>query len=391
MNKYLFDLDYKAPFAKKFTSDFVDLLLIIFCSFLFTFLGNYAFQNTTYYQEQVQIIELNSNGMRDLAKQAGLTDRDGNTGASVNEELFNDYLCSNILLSYTLDEASFNEADISSSLIEEKLQYTVIADFDNDPLAYFYLYFLDGYDGKTDIEDKKISYVKLLKQQDNAEDIYDFSRDYPSFKSEVAIDIFNHLFTDTKEPCPSYNTVKTIFNDVFMNSINIFRSLPSYLAFYQAYDKAYLKLVNINNLVLTISYTISFGLIFVIPPIFIKNGQTIGKKINEVILIDKREEKVKVYQLVIRDILTFINFFFIIILPALFITGIQSFSYGSLPFFIFPLISFVLCLVNVIFNLTNKDVNSVVDILSSSRLIMAYKGKGNDDSNSIEGNRADND
>ena len=92
MNKYLFDLDYKAPFIKKFTSDFVDLLLIIFCSFLFTFLGNYAFQNTAYYQEQVQIIELNSNGMRDLAKQAGLTDRDGNTGASVNEELFNDYL-----------------------------------------------------------------------------------------------------------------------------------------------------------------------------------------------------------------------------------------------------------------------------------------------------------
>ena len=147
--------------------------------------------------------------------------------------------------------------------------------------------------------------------------------------------------------------------------------------------------MNINNLVLTISYTISFVLIFVIPPIFIKNGQTIGKKINEVILIDKREEKVKVYQLVIRDILTFINFFFIIILPALFITGVQSFSYGSLPFFIFPLISFVLCLISVIFNLTNKDINLVVDVLSSSRLIMAYKGKGNVQNNPSEENKED--
>ena len=91
----------------------------------------------------------------------------------------------------------------------------------------------------------------------------------------------------------------------------------------------------------------------------------------------------------IRDILTFINFFFIVVLPALFITGIQSFSYGSLPFFIFPLISFVLCLINVIFNLTNKDVNSVVDVLSSSRLIMAYKGKGNVQNNPSEENKED--
>ena len=107
-------------------------------------------------------------------------------------------------------------------------------------------------------------------------------------------------------------------------------------------------------------------------PVFIfKNGQTIGKKLNKVIVSSNKETPVKPLNLMLKFIVQYIFYFFIIFFNSLIITGLQSLTFGIFPFYIFLIISFGLSLINVVVFLCHKERRSLDDILSKTYTLNA--------------------
>lgn len=371
---YSYSSDFKAPFSKKFASDAIDLVLIFILSTLLAFVGYFSFTNTSYYQTQVNYINERVDQINDLAIDAKLAMLDDEGNIEDNVTLFNTYLDNHILLSYSLNSSAFNEEGIDQTIIDEHIKNKVIASYENDVLAFFYVHYLDEFNGKTSIEEKKVEFVNLLSKQENAEELFNLKEEFPSLKVEVAIEVFNYLYlsSDANE---TYELLGSVFINVLNNSISIFQTLPEVTSLYDEYDLAYASILDIINVILAIAFTVSFLLIYLLPSFFMQDAQSIGRRANKVIIANKEGKKVKVSNLIIRHILTFINYFFIVFFVAFFISGVQSLMYASFPFFIFPLISVIFCLINVIVTLFNKKVNSLTDIVSGSHYLLAREVK----------------
>ena len=371
---YSYSSDFKAPFSKKFASDAIDLVLIFILSTLLAFVGYFSFTNTSYYHNQVSYVNEQVDAINDLAIDAKLASLDEEGNLEDNVTLFNDYLDSHILLSYSLNSSAFNEKGIDQTIIDEHIKNISAASYENDSLGFFYVHYLDEFNGKTTVDEKKIEFVNLLSEQDNAKELYNLEEDFPSLKVEIAIEAFNYLYLSSATS-EVYEQLGNIFINVLNNSISMFQTLPEVIALYDEYDLAYASILDIINIILTIAFVISFLLIYLLPSFFMQDAQSIGKRVNKVIIANKEDKKVKVSNLIIRHILTFINYFFIVFFVAFFISGVQSLMYASFPFFIFPLISFILCLINVTFALFSKNVNSLTDIVSGSIYLLAREIK----------------
>ena len=214
-----------------------------------------------------------------------------------------------------------------------------------------------------------------LHIQDGAEELYTFTNEFPSLKSDVAIDIFHYLYDDDSSSYDTYSDVANAFTSVLNNSISIFQTLPSYISLYERYDIGYKGLLDVINIILVISYSVSFILIYILPTFFLQDGQSLGRKFTHTILVSAYESKVKPFSVAIRYLFNYITYFFMTFFIAFILSGVDSLLYASFPFYIFPLVSFILCMVNVIFALVNKKVNSLTDVMSRSMLLMAREVK----------------
>ena len=241
--------------------------------------------------------------------------------------------------------------------------------------AYFYVYYLDEYNGKSDIEDKKLEFINLLKEQDGVEKLYSLDGDFPTLKSDVAIGIFNYLYSDDTSDYDTYSDVANAFTSVLNNSISIFQTLPSYISLYEQYDIGYKGLLDVINIILVISYSVSFILIYILPTFFLQDGQSLGRKFTHTILVSVDESKIKPISVAIRYLFNYITYFLMTFFIAFIFSGVDSLLYASFPFYVFPLVSFILCMVNVIFALVNKKVNSLTDVMSRSMLLIAREVK----------------
>lgn len=372
---YSYNQDFKAPFGKKFSSNAIDFVIIFLLSVILSFVGYFSFSNTDYYKAQVSYINEQIDAINDLAIDAKLAKVDEDGELLDNASFFNYYLDSHILLAHSLDSASFDEQGISQTDIDMHIKNTPVATYEVDSLAYFYVYYLDEYNGKSDIEDKKLEFVNLLKEQDGVEKLYSFDGDFPTLKSDVAINIFNYLYNDDTLGYDTYSDVANAFTSVLNNSISIFQTLPSYISLYEQYDIGYKSLLDVINIILVISYSVSFILIYILPIFFLQDGQSLGRKFTHTILVSVDESKIKPISVVIRYLFNYITYFFMTFFIAFIFSGVDSLLYASFPFYIFPLISFILCMVNVIFALVNKKVNSLTDVMSRSMLLIAREVK----------------
>lgn len=371
---YSYSSDFKAPFSKKFASDAIDLVLIFILSTLLAFVGYFSFTNTSYYHNQVSYVNEQVDAINDLAIEAKLAMLDEEGNIEDNVTLFNTYLDSHILLSYSLNSNVFNENGIDQTIIDEHIKNQSIASYENDSLAFFYVHYLDEFNGKTTIEEKKIEFIDLLSKQENAEELYNLKEDFPSLKVEVAIEVFNYLYLSSNV-IEAYEQLGNIFINILNNSISVFQTLPDVIALYDEYDLAYASILDIINVILVIAFTVSYLFIYLLPTFFMQDAQSIGRRVNKVIIASKEGKKVRVTNLIIRYIFTFINYFFIVFFVAFFISGVQSLMYASFPFFVFPLVSFILCLINVLITLFSKKINSLTDIISGSIYLSAREIK----------------
>lgn len=371
---YSYSSDFKAPFSKKFASDAIDLVLIFILSTLLAFVGYFSFTNTSYYHNQVSYVNEQVDAINDLAIEAKLAMLDEEGNIEDNVTLFNTYLDSHILLSYSLNSNVFNENGIDQTIIDEHIKNQSIASYENDSLAFFYVHYLDEFNGKTTIEEKKIEFIDLLSKQENAEELYNLKEDFPSLKVEVAIEVFNYLYLSSNV-VEAYEQLGNIFINILNNSISVFQTLPDVIALYDEYDLAYASILDIINVILVIAFTVSYLFIYLLPTFFMQDAQSIGRRVNKVIIASKEGKKVKATNLIIRYIFTFINYFFIVFFVAFFISGVQSLMYASFPFFVFPLVSFILCLINVLITLFSKKINSLTDIISGSIYLLAREIK----------------
>lgn len=371
---YSYSSDFKAPFSKKFASDAIDLVLIFILSTLLAFVGYFSFTNTSYYHNQVSYVNEQVDAINDLAIEAKLAMLDEEGNIEDNVTLFNTYLDSHILLSYSLNSNVFNENGIDQTIIDEHIKNQSIASYENDSLAFFYVHYLDEFNGKTTIEEKKIEFIDLLSKQENAEELYNLKEDFPSLKVEVAIEVFNYLYLSSNV-IEAYEQLGNISINILNNSISVFQTLPDVIALYDEYDLAYASILDIINVILVIAFTVSYLFIYLLPTFFMQDAQSIGRRVNKVIIASNEGKKVRVTNLIIRYIFTFINYFFIVFFVAFFISGVQSLMYASFPFFVFPLVSFILCLINVLITLFSKKINSLTDIISGSIYLLAREIK----------------
>lgn len=142
------------------------------------------------------------------------------------------------------------------------------------------------------------------------------------------------------------------------------------------------KMANISSLSILVSYSISFFLYFLISQCVFKSGITFGKKFFNFFVVSRNNKKAKVYQIIIRDIGNYFEYFWI----SSFISVIlYRLSFFSAPLFIFNnftislptviLISLCLMLVSMILSLIlRRYMLTLHDIISYTKCIRLEEG-----------------
>ena len=373
MTKYSFDKAFVTSFSTKFASFLFDFILLIFINLLLCFGSNEIVNNLNPYKEANNNVNLCVNNINKLTNEAHLTSYKEDDQLKTLDEMFEEYVDSHLLLSFNLNKDDFINDDITENNVNENLKDVIPASYDNDYLGYFYIHFLKE-NQYQDFDFQGLSsydfFKNVLLTNKTKSYLFDFSYDFPSLKNEHAIDIYKYLYCDSNNS-RTYNDLYDLFINVLTNSTSILVTFDVYQNELINYNLNYQKLVNYTNFELIIDYTLTFILVLVIPVFIFKNGQTIGKKLNKVIVSSNKETTVKPLNLILKFIIQYIFYFFIIFFNSLIITGLQSLTFGTIPFYLFIIISFLLCLINVIVSLTHKERRSLDDILSMTYTLNA--------------------
>lgn len=373
MTKYSFDKAFVTSFSTKFASFLFDFILLIFINLLLCFGSNEIVKNLNPYKEANNNVNLCVNNINKLTNEAHLTSYKEDDQLKTLDEMFEEYVDSHLLLSFNLNKDDFINDDITENNVNENLKDVIPASYDNDYLGYFYIHFLKE-NQYQDFDFQGLSpydfFKNVLLTNKTKSYLFDFSYDFPSLKSEHSIDIYKYLYCDSNNS-RTYNDLYDLFINVLTNSTSILVNFDVYQNELINYNLNYQKLVNYTNFELIIDYTLTFILVLVIPVFIFKNGQTIGKKLNKVIVSSNKEITVKPLNLILKFIIQYIFYFFIIFFNSLIITGLQSLTFGTIPFYLFIIISFLLCLINVIVSLTHKERRSLDDILSMTYTLNA--------------------
>lgn len=374
MKSYCYSSKFTASFTKKFASTLLDTIFILLISLLLNFVSVSIFKNSSAYKYSEDNINLKVDEINSLFLKANLAsfDEENNKLISGND-LFTIYLKENIALSFDIYSEELSTKEVEIDDINENLENVSLASYENDYLAYFYVNYLPSI-GEPNFG--KEYFINYLKSQQNSQEIYDFSKDFPNFKFDIAFNIYSYLFNEkSSEAINDYNLVKKIYGNVIGKSYEIITNLKDYKKLYSSYNDSYSYLVNIINAILCLTYLISFLIVYLVTTLFFKNGQTLGKKLNKVILISRHEDKIRNSNLIVRLILDFIGNFYLIFGSSLLISGIQTLVFGNVPLYIFIVISFIYQLLNLIFSLVRKDGCSLNDIFSKCIVINARESK----------------
>lgn len=142
------------------------------------------------------------------------------------------------------------------------------------------------------------------------------------------------------------------------------------------------KMANISSLSILLSYSLAFILYFSIFQCIFKSGMTVGKKVFNFMVVSRNDKRAKVWQILIRDIGLYFEYFWI---SGFVSVVLYRLSFFSAPLFIFQaftitlptviLISFCLMIISMILSLLiRKYMLSLHDLISYTKCIRLQEG-----------------
>ena len=178
--------------SKKVLSNFLDGLFVFIISFL---LVNFAsipiLKNNNHFKEQINDLTSTVCQLYNIQEEAKLSYRVSEEEIYTEGKLFDEYINSHILTSYSYHQEKFNEKQIVIDDLSNKATY------ENDYLGYYYVNYkynnninIEQYNNKT----PKQYFVEDIILGSNCASYYETHDDnIPSLTSDVAIDLYQYL------------------------------------------------------------------------------------------------------------------------------------------------------------------------------------------------------
>jgi len=379
--------------TRRFFSVLIDALLLILVMVLTSIGSHEILSNVSSYKSKMDHIEEERIALYKIEEEAKIYRFKNNEDQKYLEfmpleDLFAEYALSHILLSYQTFPSVFEtyHIEVKNSLNVE------VASYETDQLAYFYTQYVpkyNDYNNKTnDIldfkgDDPKLYFIKQLKEKSPKSEywhIEENSLNLPVLKGEFAVDLYRYLFNEESEyqtGLTNYNYLAKGFQNIWSQQAEQLTQSTRFKEHYDVYKDYYASCSYTLDGVETLTYLVSFFLVMILPALFIKRQETIGKALMKVSVIGCDGYELTPAMRILRKVLEFFLFAPIIAISSYFSGGLNNglyyplFTIGRLgiSYIHIVLIFGVIGLINLVMSGIKKDRRTITDLLTNARVI----------------------
>lgn len=378
--------DIPASSIRRMEAFLIDGIIFIILSFLLIISGFGIFSTTNKYQQNNQTINDSMIACYRIEEEAKVYEFDDNYTTPRNQEdIFYDYCLRHILYSYQKDPSSFIKNDIT--IDNENLE---AASYESDSLAYFYAIYCEKYNSYNDQENdlvdfgsrspKQYFYHRFKAHNMNISLWVLDEENYtlPYLTSSAAADLYLYLHDSSyKTGLTIYNYIAVTYQNLWNEQVDILINSSRFQYHYSLYKNAYKECSYIVDVIIVISFLLSFFSVVVLPQILLKDGQTVGKKLIKIKVVDIEGYKVSKKQLIARNIFMLFEYFGLMIISCFLSGGLNSgwmypfIEINGVGFSMFSImcITLILSIISMIIMMVTKKKRAAEDLIASTMCI----------------------
>lgn len=242
----------------------------------------------------------------------------------------------------------------------------------NNGIYYYFINYkvnnLNLYNEEYKVKDYGIDFylneiVKLKENNYFEQGLYVNDLNYPLIKYDIAIAIDEYYRNSNyKIGSDYYNEIYSLYYSGINKAMNdLIYGNTSYISLNNKHNELVNDMLNFRGNALLISYVLSVIIIYLIFPLILKEGRTIGLRVFKLVSIDINGNKVSILNNLIRMIVSFFSVFSLLIIDIFLIFGTQAMYFfninllGFINIFVLSLISLIFNLISIAFTFINKN------------------------------------
>ena len=331
--------EFPATPGRRIGSFLIDAVLFIVVSFICLMASLEILNHSSFYKDKEKIVRDEMVACYEIEEEAKIyefiNNEDHLYSAPRDQELiFKDYCYMHILYSYEKNPTPFIQENVED--LVKGIKTVSMASYETDTLAYFYDTYVANNntygDKENDIVDmqgkspKEYFYQVYKDKAVNLEmwvfDMENFT--LPYLKGEDAVKLLKRIETNYEAGVQTYNYLRVNYNNVWEQEVSELIASSRFQEHYQVYKENYAKCSVIVDVTSVIVYVLSFFLVIVLPQIIFHNAQTVGKRLMKVQVVDVEGYEALDHQIVVRDVISFIMLFGIMIITCFFGGGLNT-------------------------------------------------------------------
>lgn len=205
--------------------------------------------------------------------------------------------------------------------------------------------------------------VKLKENHYFEQGLYVNDLNYPLIKYDIAIAI-DEYYRNSNYIIGSdyYNEIYSLYYSGINKAMNdLIYGNTSYIFLNNKHNELVNDMLNFRGNALLISYVLSVIIIYLIFPLILKEGRTIGLRVFKLVSIDINGNKVSILNNLIRMIVSIFSVFSLLIIDIFLLFGTQAMYFfninllGFINIFVLSLISLIFNLISIAFTFINKN------------------------------------
>ena len=242
----------------------------------------------------------------------------------------------------------------------------------NNGIYYYFINYkvnnLNLYNEEYKVKDYGIDFylneiVKLKENNYFEQGLYVNDLNYPLIKYDIAIAIDEYYRNSNyKIGSDYYNEIYSLYYSGINKAMNdLIYGNTSYISLNNKHNELVNDMLNFRGNALLISYVLSVVIIYLIFPLILKEGRTIGLRVFKLVSIDINGNKVSILNNLIRMIVSIFSVFSLLIIDIFLLFGTQAMYFfninllGFINIFVLSLISLIFNLISIAFTFINKN------------------------------------
>ena len=242
----------------------------------------------------------------------------------------------------------------------------------NNGIYYYFINYkvnnLNLYNEEYKVKDYGIDFylneiVKLKENNYFEQGLYVNDLNYPLIKYDIAIAIDEYYRNSNyKIGSDYYNEIYSLYYSGINKAMNdLIYGNTSYISLNNKHNELVNDMLNFRGNALLISYVLSVIIIYLIFPLILKEGRTIGLRVFKLVSIDINGNKVSILNNLIRMIVSIFSVFSLLIIDIFLLFGTQAMYFfninllGFINIFVLSLISLIFNLISIAFTFINKN------------------------------------